>query len=85
MTTTNHTISLEKYTENWICFYAEQLGMDAANEAKNLLADKAKKADAVSKFKKFAEAFCENKNIMNKGTYEFISFDGSTFTYSITK
>jgi enoyl-[acyl-carrier-protein] reductase (NADH) len=85
MTTEIKKITLQQYAENWICSYVEGLGMDAKEEAKELLSDKAKKADCISKFKRFSETFCDDRNRLNKGLYEFVSFDGNTFVFTITK
>jgi hypothetical protein len=84
MTTLQKIITLKNYTENWICSYCAGLGMDAVEEANELLSDKTTRIETISKFAAFSKTFCENKNKMNKGKYEFISFDGETFVYNVT-
>jgi len=79
------TITLQQYTENWLCSYANDLGMDAKEEAEKILANEESKADCVEKFKKFSENFCEDRNRMNKGIYKLVSFDCNTLVYTITK
>lgn len=86
MTTTTYTMTLQKFVENFKCQTSEDFytGYETREEeANDLLIEQ--KQEMVNEFKKWATKFIEIKNYMNTGTYEFVSCDGETFLYTVTK
>lgn len=79
------TMSLKNYVSNFVSMFDDGFSPFNTKEEDVSFLIKTNGEEMKSKFKKFSESFCENRNRVNDGLYEFISFDGTSFTFSVTK